>query len=250
MKKRAVVLKAPGTNNDRETVDAIEKSGAKAELVHINEFVRQEKKLNDYDIAVIPGGFSYGDNLGAGKFFSLFLKYKFRDEAIKFIEKGRILLGVCNGFQVLAKAGILPEISAVQKITLASNSNDRFVCRWVRLKVCPACPGEKPAERKVFWFEGFPETIELPVAHAEGRFLAPLAVIREMKSRGQIALEYVDNPNGSQSSVAAVLNEKGNVLGMMPHPERFFYPFQHPACQWKKVFPWGRKFFKNIVKYA
>ncbi len=240
MKKKAVVLKAPGTNNDRETVFALEESGAQTDLIHINDLVRGSKSLRNYGIAVIPGGFSYGDNLGAGKLFSLFLKYRFGEEVAKFVKKGGILLGVCNGFQVLAKAGILPGTHSTQEITLALNQSGRFVCQWVRLKV----------KRKHFWFEGFPEMIELPVAHAEGRFFADGSVINRLRAEKKIALEYVDNPNGSESNIAAVVNEKGNVLGMMPHPERFFHPFQHPAFRNRKVFPWGRKFFENIVKNA
>lgn len=233
-------MKSPGTNNDFETLHALKEAGAHARIVHVNELTACTVRLEDFGIMVIPGGFSYGDDLGAGKVLSLFLEYKLRNDLIKFIRKGKIVMGICNGFQVLAKAKLLPEISSSQKVTLGFNQSGRFVCKWVRLKV----------NKDIFWFKGLPDEIELPVAHAEGRFMASPRINKDLIKKGQTVLHYIDNPNGSQNNIAGITNSDGNVLGMMPHPERFFYPFQHPGFRNKKVIPWGKRIFRNVVKNA
>ncbi len=235
--KKAIVLKAPGTNNDYEVHHALKESGAEPQIVHINELAGKRKMLEDYAILVIPGGFSYGDDLGAGKVFSLFLEYKLRESLIKFIKSGRIVLGVCNGFQVLVKSKLLPDISVEQRVTLCFNDIGRFVCKWVKLRV----------NKKLFWFNGVQDEIELPVAHSEGKFMMLPGVEKNLKNNGQIAISYIDNPNGSECDIAGITNKEGNVLGLMPHPERFFNSFQHPS---KNVVPWGRKIFRNIVNNA
>lgn len=240
MVKKAIVLKAPGTNNDYETNHALEKAGAQSEIVHINELARGEKKMNDYAILVIPGGFSYGDDLGAGKVYSLFLKYKLGKKLKKFVKKGKIVLGICNGFQVLAKSCILPEMTQQQEVTLENNDTGRFICKWVRLRL----------NNKLFWFDGLPDEIELPVAHAEGKFISLPKVMNKLKKNNQIALSYIENPNGSQQDIAGIVNNQGNVLGMMPHPERCYYGYQNPGYSRDKSRPWGKKIYENIVRKA
>lgn len=238
--KKAIILKAPGTNNDYETFRALNDSGAQANIVHINQLASGEEKLDDYAILVIPGGFSYGDDLGAGKVFSIFMEHRFRDSIVRFIEAGKIVLGICNGFQVLVKSKLLPDINTKQKVTLSFNDSGKFICRWIRLK----------PNRDTFWFKGLPEEIELPIAHAEGKFTALEEAAQEIKENGLVALSYLDNPNGSMLDIAGITNQQGNVLGLMPHPERFFDAFNHPASRNRKVEPWGRKIFRNIVEHA
>jgi phosphoribosylformylglycinamidine synthase len=240
MVNKAIVLKAPGTNNDYETYHALSEAGADARTVHVNELIRKQRRLKDYGILVIPGGFSFGDDLGAGKVFSLLMEYGIRNDIIDFIKKGKIVLGVCNGFQVLVKAKLLPGISEKQKITLTSNDSGRFICKWVRLRV----------KADSFWFKGLPSEVELPIAHAEGKFAGSEEECEKLKNNSQIRLTYIDNPNGSMYDIAGITNDSGNVLGLMPHPERFVYDFQHPAWRTRKVFPWGRRIYKNIIDNA
>ncbi|MBN2406582.1 MAG: phosphoribosylformylglycinamidine synthase I [Elusimicrobia bacterium] len=237
--KKALVLKAPGTNNDYESWFSLKEAGADASIVHINELAGNRKKLKDFAILVIPGGFSYGDDLGAGKVFSIFLKYKLEKSVKDFIRDGRMVLGICNGFQVLVKSGLLPDMDSAEKVSLGLNSGGVFICRWVRLRI----------NGKLFWFKGMDDEIDLPIAHAEGRFIAGSAV-KSLEDKGQIALTYRDNPNGSDGDIAGIVNSQGNVLGLMPHPDRFISGFQHPASRTSGVKPWGRILFRNMVKNA
>jgi phosphoribosylformylglycinamidine synthase len=238
--KKAIVLKAPGTNNDYEAHHSLESAGAETEVVHINELASGKKNLRDYAIAVIPGGFSYGDDLGAGKVFSLFLEYRLRESFSEFIRQGRIVLGICNGFQVLVKSKLLPDLQEKQTVTLGFNDSGRFVCKWVKLRI----------RKNLFWFRGMPEEIEMPVAHAEGKFMSSPEAIEKLDRNGQVALSYIENPNGSEYDIAGITNPHGNVLGLMPHPDRCCYSFQHPGSRMVQVNPWGKIFFENIIKNA
>ncbi|MFH1416189.1 MAG: phosphoribosylformylglycinamidine synthase I [Elusimicrobiota bacterium] len=238
--KKAIVLKAPGTNNDYETHHGLIESGAAAEIVHVNELASGKKRLKDYSILVIPGGFSYGDDLGAGKVFSIFMKYNLKEDIENFIKEGRIVLGICNGFQVLVKSGLLPDIDSKNRVTLSFNDSGRFICRWVGLKV----------NSGKFWFKGMDDEIELPIAHAEGKFITENGSVDVLENNGQIALTYLENPNGSEGDIAGITNKEGNVLGMMPHPDRFFSEYQHPASRNRKIIPWGRLLFRNMVENA
>ncbi len=240
MVKKAIILKAPGTNNDYETHYAFTESGALSEIVHINELVSGEKKLNCYDILVIPGGFSYGDDLGAGKVLSLFMQYKLKNQLAQFIKRGSLVIGICNGFQMLVKSGILPDLDGKQKVTLTFNENGRFISRWVKVRI----------NNKLFWFDGLPEEIELPIAHMEGRFIAGPSESKRLKEKGQISLYYIDNPNGSEDNIGGIVGSGGNILGLMPHPERCFHRFQHPNNFRGLSEPWGRIIFRNIIKNA
>jgi len=240
MVKKAAVLKAPGTNNDYETWFALKEAGASPEIVHVNQVYRREKKLDDYAILVIPGGFSYGDDLGAGKVFSLFMKYREKEEILRFVRKGKPVLGICNGFQALVKAGLLPGFSEMQQATLAANVTGRFICRWEKLDV----------NKGIKWFKGLPAEIELPIAHAEGRFTANEEICVRLKEDKLVAFTYIDNPNGSAYNIAGIVNREGNVLGMMPHPERFLFEYQYPGAEKGKIIPWGKIIYRNIVQYA
>ncbi len=245
MKPRALILHANGTNRDAEAAQAFELAGAQAEIVPLNQLRAKEKQWSDYQLLVLPGGFSYADALGAGKLLALDLQVYFADQVREFVERGKPVLGICNGFQALVKAGLLPspiracpehsegrgdggEVTA----TLTFNASGRFECRWVTLV---------PRSRACIWTRGLQEPIYCPVAHGEGNFmLADPGVLETLQTRDQIALTfaqddgspangaYPDNPNGSLADIAGVCNLQGNVLGLMPHPEDHVLPYQHP----------------------
>ncbi len=238
--KKAVVLKAPGTNNDCETRYALEKAGADPRIVHINRIASGEVNLDDFSIMVIPGGFSYGDELGAGKLFSLFLKYRFRESFERFIRKGKLVAGICNGFQVLLKTGVFNLPDSSQRLTLTRNDCGDFVCRWVELKV----------DTDKFWFRGLEDRIKLPVAHAEGKFTGEREALESLRENGQIALQYLDNPNGSSLDIAGIVSSQGNVLGLMPHPERYLFGYQYPGPRRERQVPWGIQIYRNMVENA
>ncbi len=252
MRPKVLIFRTAGTNCDRETEFAFNLAGAEPVLSHINT-IKNKRDFSKYQIICIPGGFSYGDDLGAGKIFSLELLLWFRDYLEKFLNKGKLILGICNGFQVLIKTGILPDADFKQKVTLTNNDSERFEDRWVYLKI------EEEGSAKDIWFKDLPRIILLPVAHAEGRFFAPSDVLERIESNNQIALRYVNkegkacgypfNPNGSYRNIAGITDRNGKVLGLMPHPERFIFKHHHPFWPKEKMFPWGLKIIKNAVEY-
>lgn len=247
-KPRALILKAPGTNCDEETLAAWTRAGAVAEIRHIARVVEEPTSLDAFQILTIPGGFSYGDDLGAGRIFASRLGTALSEAMFRFRDRGGLVLGVCNGFQVLVRAGLLPGDSGGAPATVARNSLGRFEARWVRL--LPKA-GITP-------FLADDEPIELPVAHGEGRFLS--ADAERLDRQGRIVLKYVDshgratqshpeNPNGSALAAAGICDETGRVFGLMPHPERFIDPYHHP--RWTRLGPKaegdGLRIFRNAV---
>ena len=244
MKPRTLILRTAGTNCDLETAHAFELAGSRAEMLHLNRLLERPTLLRDYQILAIPGGFSYGDDIAAGRIFASQLVHHLGDPIRAFIDAGKPVIGICNGFQVLVKAGLLPGAIAgragAQLCTLAGNACGRFVDRWVKL----AARG-----RKCVWTAGL-DTLELPIAHGEGRFVAADdSVRRALWDNDQVALVYAlddgspaggkfpENPNGSEDDIAGICDASGLVFGLMPHPERFVDPLQHPA--WTSR---GRKF--------
>ncbi len=230
---KAIVLRTAGVNCDAETVHALKLAGADVDLVHVNSLIAGKVTLDSYSILVIPGGFSYGDDLGGGRVLATQLVRKLRGPLDKFVQDGKIVIGVCNGFQVLTQAGLLPG-------KLDANASGKFECRWVRLKAAPSL------------FTKNIEYIEMPVAHGEGRVVGDVydnAVFLYVDSEGEEA-EYPANPNGSAHGIAGVVNEKGNVLGMMPHPERNIYTESHPSWTQGHVGGEGLKIYQNAVRYA
>lgn len=245
---KALVIRTAGTNCDAETVHALTLAGAKTELLHIRELLGHPKKIFEFQICVIPGGFSYGDDISAGKIFANELKFRMQDVFQKFVQLGRLLIGICNGFQVLAKTGFLPMLngsdSLKQTVSLARNSSGKFQCEWVKIKK------EKSMAQ---WLKDLPEDFELPIAHGEGRFVTQSKKILEgLEKNHQVVFRYLHNPNGSVHAIAGICNPSGNVIGLMPHPERFVNPFQHPG--WTKTLPSqptpGLLFWKSAVNYA
>jgi len=235
------VLYAPGTNCHEETIAAIELAGGKAELVLMRDLLDNRTRLDRYQAAVVPGGFSYGDHLGAGRIFGIGLVAQLRDHLIAFLDAQKPLLGVCNGFQVLTEAGILPgRTPGRRSMALIENQSARFEDRKVRLLVMP---------EKCIWTEGLEgEVLNMPSAHAEGRPLicatgeaAPRVVFRYCDSNGRPTLQYPENPSGAPEAVAGVTDSTGLVLGLMPHPERAALPAHYSQD--------GMRIFRNLVAW-
>lgn len=253
MKPKVLILRTAGINCDKETEFAFALAGAKTYLQHIN-YLKEEVKLCDYQIIAIPGGFSYGDDLGAGKILSLELLLWFKEELNRFIEKGGLMIGICNGFQVLVKTGILPDLDFKQKVTLVDNDSCRFEDRWTYLKT-------QSAERKAHsvWLKDLPEIISLPVAHGEGKFYAEKTVLDKIEQNNQVVLRYVEkngglagypfNPNGSLANIAGITDSAGRIFGLMPHPERFIFKHQWPRWKEEELYSFGLKIFENGVNY-
>jgi phosphoribosylformylglycinamidine synthase I len=226
-KINTLILRAPGTNCDGETAFAFEQAGAIVDSAHINELVRRKKPFSPYQIVVIPGGFTYGDDVAAGKILANELRLKLGGDIQEFIARGGLILGICNGFQVLVRAGILPpSVNGERRLTLAGNDSNRFECRWVYLKVNEKSP--------CIFTKGM-SAISLPVAHGEGKMVADSetlgalnVVVRYADENGNVKAGYPDNPNGSMDNIAGICDKSGRVFGLMPHPERFIRWAQHP----------------------
>ena len=253
---KALIIRTAGTNCDFEAQKAFELCGAKAERVHVNELVENASKILSYDIMLVPGGFSYGDDIASGKILANEIKNKLGDKIKKFALSGKPVIGICNGFQVLAKMGLLPDPKLFdQTATLTYNDSGKFECRWVYLK------NEGFAKNKCLWTKDLPEVIALPVAHGEGKFMAANSkILKEIEDNNQVVFRYVNadgtkanypaDPNGSINAISGICNEKGNVFGLMPHPERYVYALQHPAREgFDGEYGWGKKIFQNAVDY-
>ncbi len=258
---RVLVLVAAGTNCDRETVRAFRRAGAEAKRVHVHELIDVPEMLQHYQIITIPGGFSYGDDLGAGRIFGNEIRFLLGETVQDFVEKGGLVLGICNGFQVLVRAGLLPGFQKDrQTVTLAENDSGRFECRWTHLEVCNSTSDFLPDSI---------DSLFLPVAHAEGKFIPggngttrSEHLVRILEEQSQVVLKYRSpshepasypwNPNGSVHDIAAISDSTGRILGMMPHPERFYEQFQHPAWQRGQVSspPDGLSLIQNGVEAA
>ncbi|HVN52887.1 MAG TPA: phosphoribosylformylglycinamidine synthase I [Anaerolineaceae bacterium] len=253
MKPRALVLQATGTNRDHDAALAIELAGGAPEIVHLNQLRRREKRWSDYQMLVLPGGFSYADALGAGRLLALDLTVYFAGEVRTFVDSGRPVIGICNGFQALVKAGILPGSGGLRRVSLTFNSGGCFECRWVTLL---------PTSRACIWTRGLEQMITCPVAHGEGNFtVSETNILETLDAQEQVALRYVRpdgtrpegeypfNPNGSAGDIAGICNPQGNVLGLMPHPENHVFAYQNPDKRTPAQGS-GLALFANGVAYA
>jgi len=256
MKPKVLILYGYGINCDNETQYGFELAGAEAEKVHVNQLISGERKLRDYQILAIPGGFSFGDDIGAGKVLATKIKYNLAAEFSEFIKKGKLIIGICNGFQVLVKLGILPGFNGNydrQEVTLTFNDSGRFEDRWVCLKI--------NQKSKCIWTRGI-ERLYLPVRHGEGKFVSREEKIRErLISQNRIVAQYMDdkgnlagypwNPNGSELNIAGICDETGRIFGLMPHPEAFLFPQNHPRWTREKIQEGeGLKIFKNAINFV
>src|SRR5262245_60932568 len=252
-KPNALVLRSPGANCDEEAVFAFEQVGAKVERVHVNRLREKPALLKSFQILVVPGGFSYGDDVAAGKILATQLQNFLGDAVRAFRDADKLILGICNGFQALLKAGMLVSPDEDGPLaTLAGNASGRFEDRWIYLK---ATPGRCP------FLTGY-DTLHVPVAHAEGRLVVRESwMMQGLQQAGQVVLRYVaanggppkypENPNGSQDDVAGLCDVSGRVLGLMPHPERHVLPTQHPRWTRLGLAPEGDglRLFRNAVEY-
>jgi len=249
---RTLILRAPGTNCDGETRFAFEQAGSVVSLAHVNQLIRHEERLADYQILVIPGGFTYGDDISAGKVLANELRLKLREDIVRFIDDGNLILGICNGFQVLVKAGFLPKPSedGSSLLTLATNDSGRFECRWVYLGVNQPNPCV---------FTAGIDHLYLPVAHGDGKLVVRTGALSESNivlfytdEQGDISAGYPHNPNGSAGNVAGICDSSGRIFGLMPHPERHVRGTQHP--QWTRLgareYGDGFPIFRNAVAWA
>lgn len=259
---RVLILRAPGTNCDGETAYAFERAGARAERLHVNRLLESPKQLSDYQILCVPGGFSYGDDVAAGRILGNQIRHHLAGCLQEFKAAGKLILGICNGFQILIKSGVLLPLAAdaTAPATLTWNASGKFEDRWVPLHTSGS---------KSIFFAGI-DTMYLPVAHAEGKFVPRTdAALRKLAAGGQLVLSYgfrreadagasmepqvpyPENPNGSLGDVAGVSDSTGRMCGLMPHPERHIDPTQHP--RWTRgplaAAGDGLRVFQNAVGY-
>ncbi len=243
---RVLILHANGTNRDGDAAAAVSLAGGVPTIAHINQLVSGEISMLDFGMLVVPGGFSYGDDLGAGTLWAFDLRHALGAELEKFVESGRPVLGICNGFQTLVKSGLLPGWGGVRCVTLAPNESGRFECRWVTLTPNPHSPS--------LFTQGLTAPILCPVAHGEGRLaVADAGTLAALQSQGLDALTYAGdgypaNPNGSAGNIAGLCNPAGNVLGLMPHPENHIFPWQHPRHHRGETDFSGLVLFENAVR--
>ncbi len=254
-KVKVLAMRTAGTNCDYEGIEAFRAAGAEVDHRHVREIYQNPKELAKYRIVFFPGGFSYGDDVAAGKIQAVETKLFLFEELNRHIDRGGFVLGVCNGFQLLVKTGLLPGFQrGVQELALTNNDSGHFEDRWVRLKV------EK--SRCSFLPPGF--CFDVPTAHGEGKFLPKdAATLKKLQDEKLIVFRYVDekaeptqqypqNPNGSVDAIAGICDPTGRVLGLMPHPERNSLPYHHP--QWTRPktqgLGAGLELFNALVKAA
>ncbi len=262
---KAILLTGYGINCEEETAFAFKKAGAETEIIHVNDLIANPKKLLEAQIFAFPGGFSYGDDTGSGNALANKIRNNLWNELVEFIEAEKLIIGICNGFQVITNLGILPGIEnkqAKRTVALSHNNSARYECRWV---------GLKSFSKKCVFTKDI-DLISMPVAHGEGKFTASDETLKQLNESDQIVLRYVNangkpakgafpqNPNGSLEDIAGICSKDGRILGMMPHPERniFFtqqdnWTLQKEALKRSgKKIPEesaGMKIFRNAVKY-
>lgn len=263
IKPNVLVLTGYGINCDEETKFAFEKAGARGELVHVNDLIDGHRKLTDYQILAFPGGFSYGDDTGAGNALANRVRNHLWDGVREFVESDKLVIGICNGFQVMVNLGLLPAIDGNygdRQIALVHNDSARYIDRWVDLQF----------GNHSVWTRGL-DKASLPIAHGEGKLYTILNVLSTIKEKGLVAARYVAgeicyaellpaNPNGSLEDIAGINDESGRILGMMPHPERAIdfthlpnWPLLKEKCKREKrevpnECP-GIQIFRNGVNY-
>lgn len=255
---RALVLRSAGTNCDLEMVRGFETAGARVDLLHLDRLIDDPALLDAYDLIGFAGGFSYGDDLGAGRVFAVRLRERLYPALRAAAERGVPMLGVCNGFQALVQTGLLPGCAPGewpqdrppnQTIALALNAGGRFIDDWVRVEYDEGSP--------CVWTRDLgrytPEAVVLPLASGEGRFVAPDPLIAQLTAAGQVPVRYVDNRNGSAGAVAGVCDPTGRIFGLMPHPDRYLDWSNHPF--WTRLSPEvrageppGLQLFRNAVE--
>jgi phosphoribosylformylglycinamidine synthase I len=262
-KPKALIFSGYGLNSEEETAHGFEMAGAIADIVHINDIVDGKYKLKNYQILSFPGGFAYGDDTGAGNAYANKVKNHLWEEVTKFIERDTLVIGICNGCQIVNNLGLVPAFEkhyGERQVALQHNDSAQFVTRWTDMKISAKTP----------WLMNL-KTISLPIAHGEGKFFTSDKNVKKLSENGQIALQYIQgdmstyldlpaNPNGSVEDIAGIIDETGKILGLMPHPERGMFFSQMPnwplikeeSLRSKKKLPNagpGMQLFKNAVQY-
>ena len=244
-----MILRTAGTNCELELAHAFELAGATCEFIHINALTKNPSHLDAYDLLGLPGGFSYGDDIAAGRIMATRIRHGLYPAMRRFVASGKPTIGICNGFQLLVKSGLLPgfelpdEQPPKQMVTLADNATPRFVDRWVSLRSEP--------QSRCIWTAGL-DRFDLPIAHGEGRFVASDQVLDRLDVDGMVAMRYGHNPNGSMRDIAGICDPSGRVLGLMPHPERCTHPahlFDFTRRD-SNAEPAGLTMFRNAVEAA
>ena len=260
---RALVIRTAGTNCDAEMVRAFELAGARADLLHVDALIADPARVDDYHLIGFPGGFSYGDDIASGRVLAMKLRETLYPALRDAAERGALMIGVCNGFQVMAQVGLLPgpdngvwpkQAPPQPTVALENNASARFTARWVRVEPNPDSP--------CVWTRGLwqddatdSDAMLLPVAHGEGRFTATDAVIRDLEERNLVALRYAEDINGSASAIAGICDSTGRLFALMPHPERYTAWRQHPHATrldpaMREHDAPGLRVFKNAVAAA
>lgn len=260
-KVKTLIITGFGLNCEKETRQAFSMCGAEAELVHLNDLLSGKTSLVDYHILVFIGGFSFGDHLGAGTVFANRIKFKIKQELEQFVACGKLIIGICNGFQTLTRLGLVPALDGkyfIQEVALAHNDSNLFRDDWVYLKT---------EQKSPCIFTRSIDQVRLPVRHGEGKFVADTDILERIESENLVALRYCsasgntdcdfpENPNGSLNSIAGICDPTGRIFGLMPHPEAFLSPYNAPDWGEKKI---GKRlpeegegviFFRNAVDYA
>lgn len=246
------ILTGFGINSDYEAQYAFQLAGAEnVKRVHVNAFINKKDDLENYQILMFPGGFSFADDLGSGRILANKFRYSLRDELTKFIRADKLVLGICNGFQILVKMGVLPAFDGKyyeQTVSLIGNKSGQFECRWVTLK---------PVKSKCIWTQGYEHNVDLPCRHGEGQFVVKdKEILKRIWDEELVTFTYTPNkypfcPNGATDGIAGICDESGHVYGMMPHPECHLYKYHHP--HWTRGFEPpinGLKIFQNAVEFA
>lgn len=264
MKKvKVIVISGYGINCEEETKFAFEKAGGQADIVHINDLINNPYKLSSYQIAAFPGGFAFGDDTGSGVAFANKIKSNIWEEFEKFVERDNLIIGICNGFQMLTNLGLIPGFNkdyGKREVALVHNESARYINRWVDVKV----------ENNSPWLKGI-KTLSVPIAHGEGKLVASEEVLKKLRSKNMIALKYFPgemhefsglpaNPTGTLENIAGLTDETGRIFGLMPHPERAMFFAQRP--DWQSIreklkgegvklpeFADGIKIFQNGINY-
>jgi phosphoribosylformylglycinamidine synthase subunit PurQ / glutaminase len=259
---KTLIITGFGLNCEKETSAAFETAGSEVSRIHLNDLLEEPTKLDEFQILAFIGGFSFGDHLGAGTVFSNRVKYGLKQQLEEFIDAGKLIIGICNGFQTITRMGIVPAIDGLFKQDVALQHNDSGVFRdsWVTLKI--------NAESPCIFTQGI-DLLPVPIRHGEGKFV-PMndEVLTQLEEGGYVAVRYADpvsgeqtsgfplNPNGSVNDIAGICDKSGRVFGLMPHPEAYLSPFNHPHWTHQKIngtLPaegLGMKMFRNAVNFA
>lgn len=241
---KVLVITGDGINCEKESAAAFEMVGANPTIIHINDLMENKSLLESHQIMCLPGGFSFGDELGSGQILAHKIKFGLKEEFYKFVDSKKAIIGICNGFQVLTKLGLLPDYKKERTIALAHNDSGQFIDCWVDLKV--------DIESKCLWTKGLTE-ISLPIRHGEGKVsftkMKEEDIFKELKGNGQLPLFYQENPNGSAYDIAGICDQSGLIFGLMPHPEAAVSAFSHELGNGsiREQGP-GLKIFKNIME--